>query len=693
MNLAVAPQEIGDNQAVYIQDLLLHKPGLLVNRGPIERPTNWHFLAGTTDGAAGIVQAIDPQGVLRVGVLHGIDLLGIIAIYQEGEDPVETHPVFPLPGNPRAIVDSKPMLGGGTLIGMSESYELGGAQKLLLWHGATSDGYLTGHVAATAGSPTITGSSVDWSGDDVMPGMFLTVGTIPYGVVQSVDSSTSLTLDRPAPYTVSGATYELAAYRGFRAKFRTGLLSTNTASTSVAGSGTKFKSQGWNSDVDIFRASDMAYVGRVSSVANDGGLTLGSNAAVAMANEPYVAWNVNASTVTDLTTRSVRETPGFLNCIWDRKQWYANLNHANGGTGDYISRIWASSDGDPEAVDFDPVAGDFIDIPSTKANNGVRALLPALDRLLVLKDNEAHAVAGSTGAYYTTKVSDDGTICGMSAANWNGGAIWAGRDGVYIYDGTQAVNITEDSLGDFYRACLSNFNPNTDRAWGMVYRNHYILHIENVTPPRGIIKGGVETIGDSITFCIYLPNRAVTVLNDFPLRGYVDIASSTRSSAFFLTSTDDTWFVGDASALFNGEGAMGLDVYLETKRFSLGDGMLKKTWRQLAMLYKALNTGLSLDTLVGLNDRAATAATHFLPTTITWDILGRTYASWDALASAAPTWDDVASNTFQPHRIKFMKRAQHLGFRLYQDTHPVSDPTQVVIGPWSLSYKPMPGKI
>ena len=58
--------------------------------------------------------------------------------------------------------------------------------------------------------------------------------------------------------------------------------------------------------------------------------------------------------------------------------------------------------------------------------------------LLVIKENETFIITGNSPTTFTPKkLEDDGTLSGMSVQQWGGGVIWAGREGIHIYDGIQ----------------------------------------------------------------------------------------------------------------------------------------------------------------------------------------------------------------------------------------------------------------
>jgi hypothetical protein len=107
----------------------------------------------------------------------------------------------------------------------------------------------------------------------------------------------------------------------------------------------------------------MAFVGKVASVQSEIALTLTANAAVAMANESYVALRADAD-YNIPTTASINKV-GFLNATYAGRQWYLN----NGAQFDKTSRLWFSDTSDPEALDLSDFDGDWDDITSSSTAN------------------------------------------------------------------------------------------------------------------------------------------------------------------------------------------------------------------------------------------------------------------------------------------------------------------------------------
>ena len=84
---------------------------------------------------------------------------------------------------------------------------IAGLSKIIRWYGGNYDEYNTGTISGTAGTTTITGSGTSWS-SNVEAGMYLIEeGNSEIYRISSVDSDTSITLDRNIETTMSGETY------------------------------------------------------------------------------------------------------------------------------------------------------------------------------------------------------------------------------------------------------------------------------------------------------------------------------------------------------------------------------------------------------------------------------------------------------------------------------------------------------
>jgi len=125
-----------------------------------------------------------------------------------------------------------------------------------------------------------------------------------------------------------------------------------------------------------FRARDNAFIGTSSSVQGEEGLTLASNAALALDNEPYIA-RLNAGHPDSYqqyllppTAGSSGVYPGVLNATYAGVQWFARLDAPiTVGTGDNYARVWFSDYRNMESVDMSTQDGDYFPVPSTGGQN------------------------------------------------------------------------------------------------------------------------------------------------------------------------------------------------------------------------------------------------------------------------------------------------------------------------------------
>lgn len=715
MNVAQAPQEIDDSEARYLQDILLDFAGLARRRGPVQALST---VAALPRPATNLAATIDPAGTTRFAALTGTAANGYLTVWNAALSATsDLSWAFPLPTDPVGSASTAyrlssvtPALNGGSFIGTASDYGTslaGASQALALWRGGISPNYSTGTITFTRGSTTVTGAGTSWAAN-VTPGMFLFANTDDagagtftatfIGTVFSITSNTVIVLEKAAPYSGSaGRTYSLTALRGTTPRVVKGRVTCDTGSTTVSGGNTKFASQGMGTGTwNLYRQRDFAWVGKVSTVPSDISLTLAANAAVAMADELYVAirgdWAA-ADTSTDISGAASKL--GWLTAVYAERQWYA----ANNTSFDKTFRLWFSDTGDVEAVDISD-DGDWIPISSTtEAPEAIRALVPTYNALLVMKDTESFAVYGtSPESFSAKKLEDDGTLGTMSVQSYGGGAIWAGRNGIYFYDGVQNTNMTLGKFGQVYVNTMRTFDPTRYRMWSMVVRNHYFLHIENIAPTISVIKGNVSSTPTHWTMCLNMDTRAFTLLKNVGLRGSVQLPATSGRGVWYLVN-DATAGVGkicDSTDLFDSEnvdalistagGSLGPDFYFETKKFNAGEDIRLKRIRQVAAHYLAQGGDIKVDTVIGLNDVGSTL-TGVLPASVyTWDTLRLAVATWDALALQYPNWVSLVQGVFRPKKIGFMKKGHHIAFRFYQSS---SAMVRVRIGPIQLGYKPM----
>lgn len=581
MNVALPAQDLDATEARYLQDILLDKPGLARRRGPVSQASGVVTLGYK---ASGFAHTLNPAGANRFAVLNGNGSNGYVSLLPADMstkvDVAWPHamPTDPASGTATAyrIVDNKAALNGGTFIGVSSQWDSNNPyQGLALWRGGISANYNTGTITVTRGSATVTGSGTSWLAN-ITPGMFLFAKSDDYttaehliGVVKLVNSDTSITLEQVSPFAITARSHTLQSIRGFWPKVAVGRITTDTASTTVSGGATKFRSQGLaTGSWFIYRRSDLGYVGKVSAVASETSLTLTGNAALAMVDESYVAlqadgdWSIN-------TTANTQKV-GFLNSTYAERQWYAN----NGATIEKTNRVWFSDATDPEAVDTS-ADGSWIPVSSTgEVQEPIKGLAAAYNALLVFKETETFAITGSSPSTFSVrKIEDDGVLSTGSIQSYGGGVIWAGKKGIHFYDGIQVTNLAQLKFGDVWKNSVLNTNPDQHRMYGMIVRDHYILHIESLDPSINVKKGNTGYTPGRWTVTINLVTRAFSLLTNVGIRGSVELSASGGGSVYYLVNDTSKGVICNSDDLFDSEG-------VDTVLCDLGDRGVRYTYGQ-----------------------------------------------------------------------------------------------------------------
>lgn len=709
MNRAIPANEIQDTEAQYLQDILVDYPGLARRRGPIEAVAG---LAALPRPGTGIAMTLDPTGADRYAVLTGNASNGYFTVYASDLASV-TDLAWPhaLPTNPAGgpgtayrLVDARAALNFGSMVGVSSAYDsLTPNQALAFWAGGTKPNYTTGTISLTRGSATATGAGTTFT-SNVTPGMWLFANTDdPYtnafiGVVLSVVSNTQLTLKDPSPYTATAKAYTLQSLRGVAPKVSVGTITCDTTAKQVNGGATKFHAQGLGSGSwDLYRQSDMAWIGTVDTgvAVTDSSLTLKANAAISMADDTYVALQANADY--NLVTTASTQKPGFLTSVYAQRQWYAN----NGAQYEKTYRLWYSDNFDGEALDLTE-DGNWIPINSTgDIQEPIVGLATAYNALVVVKETETFGVFGTDpSTFEVRKLEDDGALCGMSVQQFGGGVIWAGRQGVHYYDGINVQNLTELKLGDVWKNSVRSFDPSTYRMWSYMERNHYILHIEKLAPTIAVVKGTVSTTPDHWVVVVNMETGAVVLHQNVKHRGAITLPAASQHEAWYLVNDGTKGVVCGAGSLFDAEGLdmtvegvanAGPDFYFESKKFDGGNPTRLKRFKYFILHYLAQGGGIKVDTVLGLNNVGETLTTEFPASVYTWSTLRQSVSTWTNLKQAYATWSDLIQGIFVPKRVRFLKKSQHMSFRLYQELNTMP---RVKIGPFEIGYKEMrPGRV
>jgi len=544
-------------------------------------------------------------------------------------------------------------------------------QALGYWGGGVNDDYSFA-ITTTRGSKTVTAAASSFT-TQVSPGMWIISGTPGFwmvGQVSSVDSNTQVTLVDPAPVTLAAVTSTFTSIRGVQPKIMRGSITCATGSKAVTGGDTLFKSQNIDTSYSIYRLSDLAFVGDVSTVASEFSLQLVANAAVAMADEEYVAIRHGASTYWTLSTAEVNRV-GFLTAVYAGRQWYANRATTN----EELARVWFSDPRDPEGINTAATKGDWIDITSAsnQPHRQIVSLVPCYNSLLILKRDEAFGLYGTDETNFEVRgVYDDGTLSTMTAVQYEHGAVWAGYGGIYFYDGSQVQNIIDQSLGNWWRLFTQNFNSESDRAWGLIDRDHYFLFMERLVSPTPITKADAQTFPSNWCVVVNMKTGAVTMVTNLTFRGSVSLPGTLGAQTYYLVNTTvgrignvyDILETQGRDAITTDLGTAGPDFYFESKKYGMEDPLILKRFKQMTIHHINTNGKLHIDTIRGLNTEGIQLTSELIDTSGVWAV----------------------------HRVRFSKKTQYFSFRIYEDTAtPITD---ITLGAFQLKYKSLrPGRV
>ena len=661
MNRSLPQHAIADTEAWTLFDCRVNNPDLLARRGPVA------VMDSTASARAiGITRATNVDGTESLAQLTAASGggSGSFAGFNGAGNATLAFSWPVTPGVlPYELFDASDALNGGVFVGSGSSYNNGTRRTLGLWLGARKNTCTaTLSSAINVGDLTV---SVASGGTSFGAGQFLFAndgGLV--GVVKTDPAGNTITLVTPALHPISNTTTLTGTpVRGLNPRIATGTITTDTGSNEVNGGNTKFLKQAMNSGWwDIF-TSTFTYVGTVSTVNSDAQLVLTGNAAVDMSNDDYIAIHQDGSY--SMTADNV----GFLNCSFGNHQFFAQ-----GDT------LYFSSLLDPEALDLTS-DGDSLSFSS----DPIRAIVPTLSSLVSISEYEAYALTGAIGTtpdrWRGDRIHDDGTFCGMSAVVYQGGALWAGKRGIWYWSGATPIDLAANLGNDYI-----NYVSDATRAYGAVFQGHYFLFVED--GESGIFsktKGSITTDTARLTFMINLTTGAVTILQGVELRGGIDLPSTVQfgTALYNISTTTNAAQVCLADSLFIDEGQdnvacyqgppRGPDFYMESKFYDLGDPQRTKQWRIFLSHHNNDGGNLIVDTVPGLNSEGTSITTQLIDT--------------------GGAWSDT--------RLTYALSSQVLGMRVYQSTitgvAPSTSPAstnRVTLGPWALGYKlKRPGRV
>lgn len=657
MSRGVPQHELPDTNAWTIVDANLNDPGFIYRRGPLAETSS---STRATSRAVGISRCQDPAGTEQVLVFSAKTGSAASEYYGFANTAItaSSYP-YNFSVNPYEHFDSKDALLGGAFVGSASSYDGTPANSALsLWRGASKDDasnvLITGTTAQ--GGLTIVVTSAIAS---CCSGQFVfdhSSGKL-VGVIKSISGST-ITLEHPALVSTTTA-IDVKALRGLNPRVSTGRITTSTTSAVVNGGMTKFSAQGLTSSWDLF-TPDFTYIGSVSSVASNAQLTLTGNAAVALVNSPYLAINQTGS------YSQLSPSMGWMNASFAGHQFFAKGN------------LVAFSDiTDPEALDLTLDGNTF-----TVSADPIRALIPGLDYLVIVTETEAYALQGAIGTtpdkWRPERISDDGTICGMTAVPYLGGCMWAGKRGIWYYDGTQVQNIVSE-LDNDYRTFIAPFSSASSRAYSAVCNDHLLVFVESGA--TGVFQRTNNQTVTNITrptFVINLATGALNIWENVEFRGSIQPPDRLGRGTCLLPITtteagpvhnvrvingDTLWTHSGLDAyLCEGAPQQGPLFHLETKKYDMGDSQRLKSFRMVLLNYLSATAAILVDTVAGLNATGVQQASQY-----------------------------PISTTYQDKRIRIDVRSQFISLRFNQAN---ATTTQLALASWGLGFKwKRPGRV
>jgi hypothetical protein len=605
MNALSAPNELEPNECVYLQDFIINQQKQLRSRGPVTPISGITNPTGTPEGGNLFVTE-DPQGTTRLAYVADANLYvwrGSVIGWVDVANDMGVEPI-----------DASPALGGGLWFG-----SFGGQKSLTLWRGGGNPNYSTGTITinhTTHFDPTnadycgVSGGGTAWT-NTVTPGMFLFVSGFCIGVVAQVTSDTSLILEAPALYSGNDSTnltavgYGLTSIRGFFPVEVTGRITTSSASAVVTGSDTAFTTL--SAGYLFFRALDHKYIGAISAVTHDRGLTLAANATTSLQLEEYIAIPGTAEYDQDFVNRKPKQdAPGLVTCTHAYAQWYAYQDSAPNQDGDFRLRVWRSDARGPECVNL---KRDFLHIPSTRGKR-IYKMLSIGDQLLVFTDRDVYSIVGDTPETFSpVKIMDDGLLSPLKVQKYSAGCVWMGQKDVYYHNGTEITSIG-GKLGQYYLPLASSMNLS---AGSLVHDNYFVASWDATLDTNCLtVSPGGSVPDKSGAIAIYIPTGAISFLLNVNIQGSVQVPKFVDDNSHTIpdttlymvaTSTDalricdardllrlQTPSVGDTITCRGMTFQLGPNPYFESQKFDAGTRTQSKVWRKVSYSYAYTNS-------------------------------------------------------------------------------------------------------
>jgi hypothetical protein len=604
------------------------------------------------------------------------------------------------------IIDAKPALGGGVWIGITDEYGvlIRGVQALLFWRGAGKAERVETSRSYTPDVKTITLAN----GGLVEAGMFVFDTTADangngryLGVISSVSGNT-ITLEKEPLVTtksasaITGRTLTFTSFRGFVHQHGRGVATTDGGRFVTSGRlgsdaeglfGAARATIGTNETnhrVFVHRYSDHQFIGKIKfegTVSNtqvemttdswttaaadflkdDNYFILRDDSDTHLSGVSYDTQKYSmlashrrhdsrAALIGDAVYTPI---PGIFNSTYANRQWFASVGNTAVSSDEFVNRVVFSGTDNPENINLSPDASDSIIIPGREA---IRGIAGSVSGLLVFVESKTYIIRGTNRQNFALEeLYPDGTLCTSSIVQVGGGVIWAGKSGVYYYDGVTVRNFTNEALGIFYTDGVHTFNAVTDRIYSFVYNNYLIINFSKwqqnyalsrwqATAQSGTGSEAIITLDNnqnytrliptSITFNIFLPTGAIGTVSNMTPRGYMNTSSLANTKGIMVMNALDSIVEAkptgnkanllDLSTIFTeiidtitldsvksndtnrssaGITKAGPDFYIETKQYNFGESTLRKWWRKI-LFNLSINNGFIMTEMVDINDNS-----------------------------------------------------------------------------------------
>ena len=603
------------------------------------------------------------------------------------------------------IIDAKPALGGGVWIGITDNYGVltEGVQALLFWRGAgkathteSSRSYTTNSSTMAVATPGNIESGMfafDTTNDSTGQGRYL--GTVANISGSNVTFEKEILSINATTTTYATRSISFTSFRGFIHEHGRGLAATDDGVYITSGrlgsdaegffqaARVTIGSSEANHRAYAYRNSDHQFIGQIKyqGVVSNTQVEMTANRASLpgdlLKDEAYFIIRNDVDShlsgvAGDTTKYSMLAShrshdsrpgahpgytpfPGVFNSTYANRQWFASVGNTGAlSTDKFVNRVVFSSPDNPENINLSPDNSDSIIIPGREP---IRGIAGSVSGLLVFVENKTYIIKGTNRSNFSLEeLYPDGTLCTSSIVQVGGGVIWAGKSGIYYYDGVSVRNFTNEVFGIYYTDGVHTFDANKDRIYAFVFNNYLVINFTNwdqtysmsrwqAIAQEGTGSGAIITLDNaedysrltptSITFNIFLPTGAIGTLSNFTPRGFITTASLGNTKGIMLmnrrgdadttgaptinranlmdlstifteeidTITLDVLRSNDGNRSNAGITKAGPDFFLETKQYNFDESTLRKWWRKVLFNIR-INNGFMMVELVDINDNS-----------------------------------------------------------------------------------------